>query len=149
MTEIPARVPSSADDALRRMFFWRLINPPTRPLAGRVPWWVLLATTGRRSGKLRRVPLARGPIDADVAWLIAVHGVHASFAKNIAAHPRVRLKLDGRWRAGSASLEPLDQTMLRRFSPLRPNGPANDGHRTEAAAHSARISRAAQLLNAA
>jgi hypothetical protein len=44
------------------------------------------------------VPLARGPVDGHTAWLIAVHGAHASFAQNIAANPRVRLKLrSGEW----------------------------------------------------
>jgi deazaflavin-dependent oxidoreductase (nitroreductase family) len=109
------------------MVFWRLVNPPTRPLAGVAPWWVLLETTGRQSGKPRRVPLARGPIDGDVAWLIAVHGAHATFAKNIAAHPRVRLKLDRRWRQGTASLGPLDDQVVRRFNPYARMGPRTLG----------------------
>jgi len=98
------------------MAFWRVVNPPTRPLAGLAPWWVLLETTGRRSGRPRRVPLARGPIDGDVAWLIAAHGEHAAFVRNIAAEPRVRLKHAGRWRTGVASVSALDEQALRRFN---------------------------------
>jgi deazaflavin-dependent oxidoreductase (nitroreductase family) len=96
--------------------WWRLINPLSRPLAGIAPWWVLLETTGRRSGKPRHIPLARGPIDGNVAWLLAVHGEHAGFAHNIAADPRVRLKHRGRWREGRAALVPLDPAIVRRFN---------------------------------
>jgi len=96
--------------------FWRVVNPLTRPLAGWLPWWVVLETTGRRSGLPRRVPLARGPVEDGVAWLICVHGARAAFARNIAADPRVRLRGGGRWRSGTASLRPIDAAALRRFS---------------------------------
>ena len=107
--------------------FWRVLNPCTRALAGIAPWWVVLETTGRHSGKPRRVPLARGPVDGQTAWLIAVHGAHASFARNIAANPRVRLKLRGRWHEGSAELAPLDSAMLARFNPYARAGPGTFG----------------------
>jgi integrase len=41
--------------------FWKILNPITRGLAGLAPWWVLLETTGRRTGKRRRTPFANGP----------------------------------------------------------------------------------------
>lgn len=103
--------------------FWRVFNPLARRLAGIAPWWVVLETTGRRSGRPRGVPLAKGPVDGDTAWLIAVHGDHSSFARNIAADPRVRLKLGGRWRPGSASLLPMDEALLRRFGLYARTGP--------------------------
>ncbi|MFL5885749.1 MAG: nitroreductase family deazaflavin-dependent oxidoreductase [Thermoleophilaceae bacterium] len=109
------------------MAFWRVVNPPTRPLAGWAPWWVLLETTGRRSGLPRRVPLARGPIDGDIAWLIAVHGERAGFVRNIAADPRVRLKLGGRWRTGRASIVPFDEQVARRFNAYARSGPRTLG----------------------
>src|SRR4051794_13028782 len=90
------------------MAMWRGVNPVVRSLAGRAPWWVVLETIGRRSGKARRVPLARGPIDGRTAWLIAVHGDHAALAHNIAAEPRVRLKVRGRWREGTATVTPMN-----------------------------------------
>ena len=96
--------------------FWRVVNPIARPLAGYAPWWVLLETTGRKSGARRQVPLARGPVDGDTAWLIAVHGMHSDLARNIAQTPRVRLRRRGRWRAGTAELLPVDEAMLPRFS---------------------------------
>src|SRR3954453_11691472 len=97
-------------------FFWRIFNPLARALAGIAPFWVVLETTGRRSGKPRHTPLARGPVDGNTAWLIAVHGDHSSFAHNIAANPRVRLRLRGRWRDGSAELVPVDPAILARFN---------------------------------
>ena len=109
------------------MAFWRAFNPLARRLAGVAPWWVVLETTGRRSGRARQVPLARGPMDGSTAWLIAVHGSHSSFAKNIAAHPAVRLKVAGQWHAGRATLAPLDAAVLSRFSRYARMGPRAAG----------------------
>ena len=87
----------------------------------------MLETTGPRSGKLRRVPLARGPIDGDTTWLIAVHGAHSSFARNIASNPRVRLKLRGRWRAGTGEVVALEPATLTRFNRYARLGPQTLG----------------------
>lgn len=98
--------------------FWKILNPLTRGLAGFAPWWVLLETTGCRTGKRRRTPFANGPFDGRQLELIAVHGEHSGFARNIAADPRVRVKRRGRWRAGTASFHPLDDEAARsRFGP--------------------------------
>ena len=109
------------------MAFWRVANPLARSLAGVAPWWVVLETTGRRSGRPRRVPLARGPVDGGIAWLIAVHGSHSAFAHNIAANPRVRLRLRGRWRDGTAVLAPFDASVLARFNRYARMGPRSLG----------------------
>src|SRR5436309_8777999 len=76
----------------RHMIFWRIVNPPTRPLAGFAPWWVLLETRGRTTGQRRVTPLARGPVDGSVVWLISVHGRHAQWVRNLEAAPDVRIK---------------------------------------------------------
>jgi len=109
------------------MAFWRLFNPVARSLAGVAPWWVVLETIGRRSGRPRQVPLARGPSEGRTTWLIAVHGAHASFALNIAADPHVRLKLRGQWRDATATLAPLDPAVLERFSRYARMGPRTLG----------------------
>jgi deazaflavin-dependent oxidoreductase (nitroreductase family) len=96
--------------------FWSIVNPVVKPLAGLMPWWLLLETTGRRSGLPRRTPFANGPIDDGVLQLIAVHGERAAFALNIAADPRVRVQRRGRWLTGTAEIAPLDPTVVRRFS---------------------------------
>jgi deazaflavin-dependent oxidoreductase (nitroreductase family) len=109
------------------MLFWRLFNPVARALAGWAPWWVILETTGRRTRKPRRVPLAKGPQDGSTVWVISVHGRHASFARNVAAYPRVRLRLGGRWHEGRAMLVPPDPAVLRRFSLYARLGPRTIG----------------------
>src|SRR2546422_9105806 len=108
-----------ADKARRAkaMRMWRRTNPRVLRIAGGLGrWWVVLETKGHRSGEPRRVPLARGPVENHTAWLIAVHGRHASYVKNIEASPQVRLKLRGRWHEGVAVIEPLDEGMLERFN---------------------------------
>ena len=96
--------------------FWRIMNPIVRPLAGIMPWWLLLETTGRKTGLQRLTPFANGPIDDGVLTLISVHGARAAFALNIAADPRVRVKRRGRWHAGTAEIVPMDDATVRRFS---------------------------------
>jgi deazaflavin-dependent oxidoreductase (nitroreductase family) len=109
------------------MAFWRVFNPLARRLAGVAPWWVVLETRGCRSGVSRQIPLARGPVEGRTAWLIAVHGRHASFVRNIVADSAVRLKIRGRWQDGVASVEPLDPAVLRRFNPYARMGPRTMG----------------------
>src|SRR3954451_17906984 len=95
--------------------FWRVVNPPTRLLAGFAPWWVLVETTGRRTGKIRRTPLAAGPRDADGMTVIAVHGRHSGWVLNAEAAPAVRLRHKGRWHSAQAEIRPVDRETLRRF----------------------------------
>lgn len=97
----------------------RVVNPLVVALAERglvPPTYALLETVGRRSGRLRRVPVANG-LQGDTFWLIAGRGEHASFVWNIRANPRVRVKArparlrDGvkmRWRTGMAHPLPDD-----------------------------------------
>ena len=93
---------------------WRLNPLALRFAAGIAPWWVILETTGRKSGQPRRVPLARGPANADTIWLIAVHGRRAAFVQNLMANPAVRVKLRGRWVSGHATVEAFDEERVRR-----------------------------------
>src|SRR3954447_17660765 len=88
-----------------------LFNPPVRLLLskGFVPRsYALLETTGRRSGLPRVTPVGNGLV-GDTFWLVAEHGRNASYVRNIAANPRVRVKLRAgflrsRWRIGTAHL---------------------------------------------
>jgi deazaflavin-dependent oxidoreductase (nitroreductase family) len=95
--------------------FWSILNPVTRDLAGFAPWWVLLETTGRRTGKRRRTPFANGLFDGASLLLIAVHGEHSAFAHNIAADRHVRVKRRGRWHAGTARFLAVDEPTISRF----------------------------------
>ena len=106
------------------MLVWRISNPANRLLAGIAPWWVLIETVGRRTGKRRRTPLARGPCDGDTTWLISVHGRHASWVTNIDDSPTVRLRVKRRWRTGTASVVRYDPEIIRRFHRYARFGPA-------------------------
>jgi deazaflavin-dependent oxidoreductase (nitroreductase family) len=86
----------------------RLLNPVMVRLldAGVVPrGWALLETTGRRSGRPRRVPVGDG-LRGDTFWIVAEHGRHADYVRNIEREPRVRVKARGRWRTGTAHVLP-------------------------------------------
>ena len=106
------------------MVVWRIVNPPSRLLAGIAPWWVVLETVGRRTGRPRRTPLARGPFDGDTTWLISVHGRHASWVKNLDGSPAVRLRVGRRWRDGTAAVVRFDTQIIRRFNRYARTGPA-------------------------
>ena len=94
---------------------WKVLNPLARPLSGIAPWWVLLETTGRRSGRPRRTPLARGCEFDGTHWVIAVHGEASDFVRNLKADPRVRFKTRGRWHTGRACAEPVSEDRLAHF----------------------------------
>jgi deazaflavin-dependent oxidoreductase (nitroreductase family) len=82
----------------------RLLNPLVRAAARAgvpLPGYVLLETTGRRSGQPRQVPVGKA-LQGDTLWVIAEHGLRAAYVKNIKADPRVRVRIGRRWRPGSA-----------------------------------------------
>ena len=102
----------------------RVVNPVVLALVSRglaPSTYAVLETTGRRTGRPRRLPVANG-LQGDVFWLIAGLGEKASFVKNIRANPRVRVKArparirDGlrmRWREGTAYPMPDDDARER------------------------------------
>lgn len=107
-----------------------LINPPIRVLLflGVLPvGYALLETTGRTSGRPRRTPVGNGLV-GDTFWIIAEHGHHAGYVRNIERDPRVRIKvrrgLRPVWSEGNAHLLEDDdpyarQRALSRWHPLR------------------------------
>jgi deazaflavin-dependent oxidoreductase (nitroreductase family) len=97
-----------------------MVNPVTSRLAGYLPFWALLETTGRKSGKPRPTPVGNG-MDGETLWIVAEHGRRANYLKNIMADSHVRVRVNGRWRSGVATLLPDDdpiarQTKLRRVN---------------------------------
>ncbi len=81
-----------------------IVNPLVRSAvsAGIAPPSVaILETTGRRSGEPRRTPVGNG-LDGDTFWIVAEHGRRAAYVRNIEANPRVRVKVGGAWRPGTA-----------------------------------------------
>src|SRR6266567_417398 len=95
------------------------LNPPIKFLfaIGLVPpGYALLETTGRKTGKPRRTPVGDGRI-GDEFRIVAEHGMNASYVRNIASNPGVRLKLrEGlrfRWHSGTAHVLPDDNPRER------------------------------------
>lgn len=99
-----------------------LVNPVVSRVAGYVPWWALLETRGRKSGKPIRNPVGNG-LEGATFWIVAEHGNQAGYVKNIKANPIVRVRVGGRWRSGTAHVLPDDdarerQRSMRRFNAL-------------------------------
>jgi deazaflavin-dependent oxidoreductase (nitroreductase family) len=93
----------------------KLLNPVMRRAleAGVVPrGWALLETTGRRSGEPRRVPVGDG-LRGPHFWIVAEHGRHADYVRNLEADPHVRVKVGRRWRSGTAHVLPEDDPRER------------------------------------
>src|SRR3954454_25243643 len=98
------------------------VNPFVRPLVDRGwldPGWALLETRGRRSGRPRVVPVGNGLRDG-VFWIVTEHGYHADYVRNILVDSRVRVKVAGRWRSGTAHLIPGDDPYKRMRALRRP-----------------------------
>lgn len=91
------------------------VNPIVSRLAGHVPWYALLETRGRATGRSRRTPLGNG-LRGDVFWIVADHGRSSNYVKNIRGDPHVRVRTHGRWRAGTATLLPDDDPIARQRS---------------------------------
>jgi deazaflavin-dependent oxidoreductase (nitroreductase family) len=83
----------------------------------------LLETTGRKSGSLRHTPLG-GRLTGDQFWFVSEFGEGSQYVRNIQANPRVRLRLRGRWRSGTAVLLPDDDAQVRLRSLPRINSAA-------------------------
>ena len=103
--------------------FWRIMNPLARPLAGFLPWWVLVETVGRKTGRIRRTPLATGPVVDGAMLVIAVHGRHSGWVRNLEANADVRIRHRGQWRGATATAGPLTDDELRLFNRYARTGP--------------------------
>jgi deazaflavin-dependent oxidoreductase (nitroreductase family) len=87
----------------------------------RPPDVVVLETMGRKSGRARRTPVGARH-DGESLWLVAEHGEQAAYVRNIRANPRVRVKMRGGWRGGTAHVLPDDDVRerLRKLSKGKP-----------------------------
>ncbi len=91
-----------------------LLNPPAKLAvrAGLVPGYVLVETTGRRTGKRRRNVVGMH-LEGSTGWVVAEHGRHAGYVRNISANPTVRVCIRGRWHDAHAELVPGDDPQAR------------------------------------
>ncbi|MHB1912095.1 MAG: nitroreductase/quinone reductase family protein [Acidimicrobiales bacterium] len=87
---------------------------PGGALMARLPGWTVLETTGRRTGSPRRVPIGARLI-GECVWIVAVDPAQAGYVRNIEADSRVRVMMQGAWRAGTAQLLSDDNSRRRMF----------------------------------
>ena len=93
----------------------RIFNPVVRAGLERglpIPGYALLETTGRKSGLPRRTPVGDGTV-GDAFWIVSEHGRRSAYVRNIEADPRVRVRIRGRWRSGTAYPMPEDDPRER------------------------------------
>ncbi len=81
------------------------------PVGRRLPV-TMIETTGRKSGQPRRTAVGGRVIDNQF-WMVSEHGEHSHYVHNIKADPRVRVRVHGRWRSGTAHLLPDDDPVAR------------------------------------
>ncbi len=105
------------------LVFWRSLNPVMRPLAGIAPWWVLLETVGRRTGRTRRTPLAVGRRDGEGLWVIAVHGRRSGWLLNAEAARKVRYRHMSRWVEATTEVHPWEPEVVATMSAYARLGP--------------------------
>lgn len=94
-----------------------VVNPVVK-LAVRlrlVRGWAILETRGRKTGLPRQNPVGNG-LAGETFWIVAEHGRKAGYVRNIAADPRVRVFVNGRWRSGTAHALPDDDPHERQRS---------------------------------
>jgi deazaflavin-dependent oxidoreductase (nitroreductase family) len=91
-----------------------LLNTPVKVLAwiGVLPGHALIETRGRRTGKRRRTVVGIH-VEDGTGWIVAEHGRHAGYVRNLRADPNVRLRVRGRWRDGHAEVVADDDPQER------------------------------------
>ena len=92
-----------------------LFNPAVKGLSRlglRTALATELETIGRKTGRVRRVPVSV-QFDAAGAWLISQHGTRSGWGRNIIDNPTVRVQQGNRWRTGTANLRPDDDVVAR------------------------------------
>jgi deazaflavin-dependent oxidoreductase (nitroreductase family) len=87
-----------------RTAWQRFANPKSLALWGFMPGWAVIETIGRKTGLLRQTPVGGRLRGGNSFWLMCGERHEAQYVKNIEADPRVRVKVHGRWRPGTAHL---------------------------------------------
>lgn len=87
-----------------------------------LPMFAMLETTGRKTGQTRQTPLING-VDGDTFWIVAEHGRRSAYVRNLEADPRVRVRIAGRWRTGTAHVLDNDDPIARARWMARTLGP--------------------------
>jgi deazaflavin-dependent oxidoreductase (nitroreductase family) len=98
-------------NALKRSVIHRVQRFVVNPIGRRMPV-TMIETTGRKSGQPRRTAVGGRVVD-DQFWFVSEHGEHSHYVHNIKADPKVRVRLGGQWRTGTAHLLPDDDPIAR------------------------------------
>jgi deazaflavin-dependent oxidoreductase (nitroreductase family) len=97
--------------SLKREVVHRVQRLVVNPVGRQLPV-TMLETTGRKTGQKRHTAVGGRVIDNQF-WMVAEHGEHADYVRNIKANPAVRVRVGGRWRSGTAHLLPGDDAVQR------------------------------------
>jgi len=98
-------------NATKRRIVHTVQRVVVNPLGRKLPV-TMLETIGRKSGQPRHTAVGGRVVD-DQFWMVSEHGGHSHYVLNIEANPRVRVRIGGRWRTGTAHLLPDDDAVAR------------------------------------
>lgn len=91
-----------------------VLNPPVKAVvwAGLAPGYAVIETTGRRTGRRRRTVVGLHRVGS-TGWVVAEHGPHAGYVRNLETNPNVRVRIGRRWRPARAWVRPDDDPQAR------------------------------------
>lgn len=114
-----ARVSDDNDRAARRRKRVRLVqryllNPPMKMMTwiGLVPGHVIIETKGRQSGRRRRTVVGMH-VEDGTGWVVAEHGRHAGYVRNLEADSAVRVRRGFSWCSARAHIVDGDDPQAR------------------------------------
>lgn len=81
--------------AFMRPITTRVVNPLTRRIAGHLPWFGIVVVPGRRSRKIRRVPMNVFRMGDDYVMALT-YGRDVDWVRNVLAAEGCRLETRGR-----------------------------------------------------
>jgi deazaflavin-dependent oxidoreductase (nitroreductase family) len=97
--------------SLKRQVVHRVQRLVVNPIGRQLPV-TMIETIGRKSGK-PRVTAVGGKVVDNQFWMVSEHGEHSDYVRNMKANPRVRVRIGGKWRNGTANLLPDDDPVRR------------------------------------
>jgi deazaflavin-dependent oxidoreductase (nitroreductase family) len=98
-------------NALKRRVVHRTQRYIVNPIGRHLPI-TMIETTGRKTGQPRRTAVG-GRVIGKNFWMVSEHGEHSHYVRNIKANPKVRVRIRGRWRTGTAHLLRDDDPIAR------------------------------------
>jgi deazaflavin-dependent oxidoreductase (nitroreductase family) len=98
-------------NALKRRVVHRTQRHIVNPIGRHLPI-TMIETVGCKTGQPRRTAIG-GRVIGNEFWMVSEHGQHSHYVRNIKANPKVRVRIRGRWRTGTAHLLPDDDPIAR------------------------------------